>query len=63
MKVKRKDYETYLNSMGVPEDDSRSNGGRIPDKAKYGSWLRKNDPIAFQVGFNEFKLQYGKIWN
>lgn len=49
----RKQYEKYLNEIGIPVDDLKSEGGRIPDNAKYGRWLRKNDPIAFNVGYNE----------
>lgn len=51
----KKDYEELLNEIGVPSQDSKSNGGRIPDKCKYGSWLRRNDPIAFNVGFSDYK--------
>jgi hypothetical protein len=51
----KKDYEEYLNDFGdIPDHDKTSHGGRIPDWAMYGSWLRRNDPIAFNVGFNEF---------
>lgn len=50
----KKEYEEYLNDHSIPEDDKRSNGGRIPDHVKYGTWLRRNDPIAFSVGYNEF---------
>lgn len=50
----RKDYEEYLNEIGTSRDDLYSYGGRIPDRCKYGTWLRKNDPIAFNVEFNEF---------
>ena len=49
-------YEAYLNDFGIPEDDKKSNGGRIPDHARYGSWVRKNDPIAFEVGYQEWIL-------
>lgn len=49
-------YEEYLNELGVPDDDLRSNGGRIPDGSKYGTWMRKNDPIAFNVGYREWVL-------
>lgn len=49
----RKEYVEWLNEIGTPEDDKKSNGGRIPDSAKYGEWLRHNDPIAFNVGYNE----------
>lgn len=54
MKKTRKAYEKYLNEYEVPENDRANNGGRIPDYAKYGSWLRRNDPVAFEVGFNEW---------
>ncbi len=50
----KKQFIEYLNEIGAPEDDLRSNGGRIPDGAKYGNWLKKNDPIAFNVGYQEF---------
>ena len=56
-KKTQKAYQKYLNSIGVPNDDRKSEGGRIPDFAKYGNWLRKNDPIAFCVGYQEFKTQ------
>lgn len=45
----RKDAEQDLNEIGTPEDDKRSNGGRIPDRAKYGTWMRRNDPVAFNI--------------
>lgn len=46
-------YEKYLNVIGCPENDKKSNGGRIPDGCKYGAWLRKYDPISFEVGLRE----------
>jgi hypothetical protein len=51
----RKQYEEYLNELGIPHDDVKSEGGRIPDTAKYGSWLRRNDPVAFNVGYEDEK--------
>ena len=57
MKTTKKNYIDYLNQIGTPEDDKKSNGGRIPDFAKYGQWLYKNDPIAFNVGYNEWSVQ------
>lgn len=50
----RSDYEEYLNELGTPNDDLESNGGRIPDSADYGTWLRRNDKIAFNVGYQEW---------
>jgi hypothetical protein len=58
-KPTRNDIEEELNELGVPEADKESNGGRIPDEADYGSWLRKNDKIAFNQYYNE-KTQYAK---
>jgi hypothetical protein len=56
MRKTKKDFQEYLNELESPEDDKRSNGGRIPDNAKYGDWLRRNDPIAFECGFYEWAL-------
>jgi hypothetical protein len=50
-------YEDYLNEIGVPDDDLYINGGRIPDFAKYGEWMRKNDIIAWNVGFQDWKRE------
>jgi hypothetical protein len=55
MKKTKHNYEKYLNEMGTPEDEKRSNGGRVPDCANYGGWLRINDPIAFNVGYQEWE--------
>lgn len=52
--MSKNDYEIYLNELEIPELDKKSNGGRIPDSSDYGTWLRRNDPIAFQAGYNEF---------
>lgn len=55
MKVTRDYTEDNLNEMGIPEADKASNGGRIPDHFEYGTWLRKNDVIAFELAYNELK--------
>lgn len=51
--MSKAEFEQYLNGVPVPADDQRELGGRIPAGAKYGTWLRRNDPIAFQVACNE----------
>ena len=53
----KQEYEEWLNELEIPFDDLKSNGGRIPDNSKYGTWIRRNDPIAFNVGFQEFELK------
>ena len=55
-KFTRKDLEEELNELETPFDDLKSNGGRIPDAAKYGTWMRKNDPIAFNVAYQERRM-------
>jgi len=55
MKATKLNYEIDLNEIEVPENDKKSNGGLIPDYCKYGSWLRKNDTIAFECGFSDWK--------
>lgn len=54
--IRKLDYERVLNEMEIPPDDLKSNGGRISDHTKnYGTWMRLNDPIAFNVGYNEWR--------
>jgi hypothetical protein len=50
----RKWTEETLNEYEIPEYDLKSEGGRIPDGCKYGSWLRRHDPTAFNVAHNEY---------
>jgi len=49
----KKHYEEILNDMGTPSHDKYENGGRCKTD-HYGSWLRRNDPIAFEVAYNEY---------
>ena len=53
METTKKEYERYLNEMGVPKSDDVEYGGRCRSK-DYGTWLRRNDPIAFNVGYYEW---------
>jgi hypothetical protein len=58
MRVTKQVYQDWLDDLGVPEDDKWSNGGRIPDRVtRYGVWLRRNDPVAFEIGFQEFERE------
>lgn len=59
MKTK-KEYEEYLNHNSPAQgSDEWIIGGVIRMsfmwQNKYGTAIRKFDPIAFEVGFNEFK--------
>lgn len=61
MKTK-KDYEEYLNDNSPSQgSDEWIIGGVIRMsfmwQNKYGTAIRRFDPIAFEVGFNEFKNQ------
>ena len=53
----RTDAERELNETGCPEHDKKCNGGRVPVcmTNKYGSWLRKHNPIAFSIFYHEKK--------
>ena len=61
MKFTKYDYENYLDELGIPFAELKTNGGRIPDHAAYGRWVRINDPIAFNVGFQEYKRERAKV--
>jgi hypothetical protein len=52
----KKAYKEWLNDIDPPEEDLKSNGGRISDGVPYGTWIQKNDPIAFEVGYREWLL-------
>ena len=58
----RDSFEVYLNDLGCPDHDHPETGdGRVPYSHVeiYGTWLRQNDPIAFNVAFNEWILEGG----
>jgi hypothetical protein len=59
MKKTKKEYEEYLNGLSPPHGSEKwIIGGTIRMlymwKNKYGSAIRKYDPIAFTVGFREW---------
>jgi hypothetical protein len=59
MKKTKKAYEQYLNELSPAQgSDEWIIGGKIRMshmwKDWYGTALRKFDPIAFQVGYNEW---------
>lgn len=58
-KLNKQSFIEHLNELDIPADDLASNGGRIPDRwqGRYGDWMRLNDPIAFNVGFQEWKRE------
>lgn len=54
MKTK-KQYEQWLNDLGYePGHPQMIIGGKMRH-GKYGTMLRKYDPIAFNVGFSEWR--------
>lgn len=58
MKKNRAQYEAYLNCIDMPEV-SFWMGGKLRSsyfhRGLYGTCLRKHDPIAFNVGFSEWR--------
>lgn len=73
MKKTRKAYEEYLNDSFSPNytrrhtehcwagDDKtpaqKRSALRLANKGLYGTILRKHDPIAFEVGYQEWSLK------
>lgn len=60
MKKTRKTYEEYLNDFSPEQgSDKWIIGGKIRtyhmSLNQYGTALRKFDPIAFEVGYNDWK--------
>jgi len=57
-KYTKKAYEQYLNDMSdcVREEDFIMCGKMR--HGKYGTMLRKYDPIGFEIGFNEWKREH-----
>ncbi len=47
----------FLNEMGCPDYDKKSKGGRIPDWANYGRWLKNNDPSFFEARYHQWKYE------
>ena len=61
-RITKKSYEEHLNEIGPPQGDAQwIIGGKIRMihmwQKKYGTAIRKYDPIGFRLGFNEFKLR------
>lgn len=57
----RADFAESLNELPIPGEDLESEGGRIPDcwAGRYGEWMRRNDPIAFEVAWQEEQRRRG----
>jgi hypothetical protein len=57
----KNDYERHLNIIGksLSDEEFIINGKQRPDRNKYGYYIRNHDPIAFQVGYNEYLINKG----
>lgn len=56
----RKDYENYLNGLLNYYDEDHFlwlKAKSLLSQGKLGTATRRHDPIGFNVGFNEFKLE------
>lgn len=58
MKSTKKAYEEFLNGLPMNEDEFIM-GGKFRERycnvGKYGTCLRKYDPVAFEVGYREWE--------
>ena len=61
IKKTKKAYEEHLNSNSPSDPDEYIIGGKMRFKYfwddEYGTALRKYDPIAFEVGYNEWRRE------
>lgn len=55
----KQEHTEWLNELPVPSEDMASHGGRIPDHAQLGDWMRRHDPVAFNVSFQEKARELG----
>lgn len=56
---KEKDYTEWLDLMDIPPGMKKSEGGKVPDRALYGIWLKKNAPKKFKDGLMDFIKAHG----
>lgn len=61
MKITKKQFEQYLNEVVecLPEEDFII-GGKYR-RMKYGTAMRKYDPIAFEVGYKDYVREETKV--
>lgn len=59
-KYTRKAYEEYLNELSDSICEEAFIMGGKKRRGKYGTAQRKYDPIAFEIGFHEWKLDQSK---
>lgn len=61
MTYTKKDYEEYMNSIYAPgdlallEEYAYLNAKRLLLEGKFGTAIRRHDPILFEVGYNEWR--------
>lgn len=54
MKPTRANYEEYLNEVMKHESPANLSVKEGTYIANPGTWMRRNDPIQFEVGYNEY---------
>jgi hypothetical protein len=62
IKKTKKAYEEYLNDLSPEQGSDKWIIGGVARiyymwRREYGKAIRKYDPIGFQVGYNEWKIQ------
>ena len=54
MKATKAEYEGYLNEVLEKEGTLQLAIGETEYVANPGTWMRKHDPIQFEVGYQEY---------
>lgn len=63
MRKTKTKYENYLNDFYLGQDVTYlpqvnpSKGLSLLRQGKLGTWMRKHDPIQFEVGFDEWNMR------
>jgi hypothetical protein len=63
-KPSRAQYVEHLNKIGASlSDEEFIIGGKMRNnRNKFGRYLRKYDPIAFEVGYKDYVRKNSKRW-
>jgi len=51
-------YQRYLDELGYPEGvEPHIKSANATKTSRYGQFLRRTDPVQFEVGFKEWKRE------
>lgn len=57
--ITKTDFQRFLDDMDFPESIKPTGKSYKEGKTKYGQWLRRTDPIQFNVAYGEWVAERG----